>query len=159
MVSYDDLRNGRHTYCVATQQTIHLVFCGSLEGWSLYTHIDTIGDANLLLLGNVRSLLDQAEIIRLVHIRETRTCGEILTTQRVLWEEVDMVGDNHQVANLEGRVHAASSIRYEERLDAQFVHHTDGECNLLHRVALVEVETSLHSQDVYTSQFAEDELP
>ena len=68
-----------------------------------------------------------------------------------------MVSDDHQVANLECGVHATSSIRHKERLDAQFVHNTYGEGDFLHRVTLVVVEAALHSHDVYTTQFTEDE--
>ena len=69
-----------------------------------------------------------------------------------------MIGNNHQVANLKAGVHATGGIGYEERLDAQFVHHADGECHLFHRVALVVVEASLHGQDVNAAQLAEDKL-
>jgi hypothetical protein len=75
----------------------------------------------------------------------------------MLGEEVDMVGNNHQVANLESRIHTTGSIRDEERLDAQFVHDAYGEGNFLHVVSFVVVETALHSHDVYATQFAEDE--
>ena len=76
----------------------------------------------------------------------------------MLWEEVDMVGDNHQVTNLESGVHATSSVRYEECLDTQLVHDTNGEGNLLHIVSLIVVETSLHSQDVYATQLTENQF-
>ena len=92
-----------------------------------------------------------------MHIREAGTRGEVLATQRMLGEEVDMVGNDHQVANLEGGIHATGSIRHEECLDAQFVHHTDGECHFLHVIPLVVVEASLHGHDVHATQFAEDE--
>ena len=75
----------------------------------------------------------------------------------MLGEEVDMVGNHHQVANLESRIHATGSDRDEERLDAQFVHHANGEGHLLHVVALVVVETALHSHDVHTAKLAEDQ--
>ena len=75
----------------------------------------------------------------------------------MLGEEVDMVGNNHQVANFEGWIHATCSIRHEECLDAQFIHDADGEGDFLHVVSLVVVETALHSHDVHTTQFAEDE--
>ena len=75
----------------------------------------------------------------------------------MLGEEVDMVSNYHQVANFEGGIHATGSIRDEERLDAQLVHDTYGEGDFLHVVSLVVVETALHSHDVHTTQFAEDE--
>ena len=76
----------------------------------------------------------------------------------MLGEEIDMVGNHHQVANLEARVHATGSIRDEKCLDAQLVHHANGEGNLLHGVALVVVETALHSHNVYAAQLSEDKL-
>ena len=96
-------------------------------------------------------------VIGLVHIRETRTRGEVLATQRMLWEEVDMVGDNHQVTNLEGRIHTTGSIADEEGLDAQLVHNANGEGYLFHIISLIVVETALHSHDVHTTEFTEDE--
>ena len=76
----------------------------------------------------------------------------------MLREEVYMVGDNHHVANIEFRVHTTRSIRNEESLDAQFVHHTFRECNLFHVVALIVVEATLHSHDILATEAAEDEL-
>ena len=114
--------------------------------------------ADALLLGNLVCLLDESVVVSLVHIREARTGREVLAAQRVFREEVDVVGDNHQVADLELRVHAARSVAYEEGLYAQFVHHADRERNVLHRVALVVVEASLHRHDVLAAELAEDEL-
>ena len=114
--------------------------------------------ADLLLTGNIESHLDQQGIIGLMHIRETWSRGEVLTTQRMLWEEVDMIGDNHQVANLEAGVHATSGVADEEHLDTQFVHHTYREGHFLHRVTLIEVEASLHGQNIHTTQLTEDEF-
>jgi len=93
-----------------------------------------------------------------VHIRETGTSGEVLATQRMLGEEIDMVGNHHQVANLETGVHATSSIRDKERLDAQFVHHTDRECYLFHRVSLVEMETPFHRHDIHAAKLAKNQF-
>ena len=75
----------------------------------------------------------------------------------MLGEEIDMVGNHHQVTNLEGGVHTTCGIRDEEGLDAQFIHDTYGEGDFLHVVALVVVEAALHGHDVNTTQFTEDE--
>ena len=68
-----------------------------------------------------------------------------------------MVGDDHQIAHLEVRVHTARCVRYKQRLDAQGLHHADGEGNLLHRVALIVVETALHGHDILIAQGAENQ--
>ena len=41
-----------------------------------------------------------------MHVGETGTGGEVLAMQRMLREEVDVVVNDHQVADLEVRVHA-----------------------------------------------------
>ena len=158
VVSHNHLRNGRHAHSIATQQMVHLIFCRRLEGRSLYADINAVLHLDTLLCGNPVGQSYQCQIVGLVHIREPRTGGEVLATQRMLGEEVDMVGDDHQVADAECGVHTASGVADEKRLDAQFVHHTDRECHLLHRVSLVEVEAALHSQDIHTTEFAEDQF-
>ncbi len=156
VVRHDDLRNGGHADGVATQCAIHAVLCWCLEGWTGGAKVNAIDQTDALLLGNLCSQVDEFVVIGFVHIREAWTGGEVLAAQRVLREEVDMVGDNHEVANLEGRVHAAGSVGDEEGLDAQLVHHSDGEGHLLHVIAFVVMEASLHSQNVHASEFAED---
>ena len=117
MVGYDDLRYGGHTDGVAAQDAIHPIFRRRLEGRSLHTHIDTVLDGDAFIAGNIVGHLDQQGVVGLMHVGKTRACGEVLAAQRMLGEEVDMVGDDHQVANLELGVHAASRIRYEKGLD------------------------------------------
>ena len=158
MMSYNHFGYGGHSDGIATKDTIHLIFGWGLEGWALQTHIDTILQTDLLLTGNVKGHLDEQGIIGLMHIWETWTRGEVLATQWMLWEEVDMVGDDHQVTNLETGVHATCGITDEEGLDAQFVHDTYGESDLLHRITLIVVEAALHGQDIHTTQFAEDQF-
>ena len=157
VVSYDDLRNGRHTNGVATQRAIHLIFCWCLECRTCGAYIYTVDQTNLLLLGNLCGQVDEFVVVSFVHVWEAGTCGEVLTTQRMLGEEIDMVSNHHEVANLEGGVHTTGSIRDKERLDAQLVHHTNREGHLLHVIALIVVETALHGHDVYTTELAEDE--
>ena len=76
----------------------------------------------------------------------------------MLGEEVDMILDDHQVADTEAGVGATSGIADKERLDAQGLHDADGESDLLHAVTLVEVESALHSQNLLAAQLTEDEL-
>lgn len=76
----------------------------------------------------------------------------------MLREQVDVVVDNHQVANLETWIHAAGGIAHEKRGYAKFIHHAYGKCHFLHRVSLVEMETPVHSEDVLAAELAKDEL-
>ena len=69
-----------------------------------------------------------------------------------------MVVDDHEVANLERRVHATRSVAYEEGLDAQLIHHSLWEGYFLHVVALIEMEAAFHSHDVLATQLAKYEF-
>ena len=158
VVGHNHFWHSGHTNGIATHDAIHLIFCGRFEGWSLHTHIHTMLQRDTLLTGNVESHLDQQGIIGLMHIREAWTCGEVLSTKRMLREEIDMISDDHQVADIELGVHTSSGIRHEEGLDAQFVHHAYREGDLLHRVAFVEVEAPLHGQNINATQFAENQF-
>ncbi len=158
VVSHDDLRHGGHADGVAAEGAIHAVFCGSLEGRTSHADVHAVNQTNLPFLGNLCGEIDEFVVVGFVHVREAWTGGEVLAAQGMLGEEIDVVGDDHEVANLECGVHAACSVGDEERLDAQFVHDTNGERHLLHVVSLVVVESALHGHDVDAPEFAEDEL-
>ena len=157
VVGHDDLWDGGHAHGVATHGAVHAVFSRCLEGGTCGAQIDAVDQSDVLLLGNLGGQVDELVVVGFVHIREARSGGEVLAAQRVFGEEIDVVGDDHEVANLEGGIHATGSIGDEERLDAQFVHDADGERHLFHGVALVVVEAPLHGHDVYAAQLAEDE--
>ena len=72
-------------------------------------------------------------------------------------EEIDVVGDNHQIADAELRVHTACGVAHEERFHPQLIHHPHGESGFLHAVALVEVETALHRHHILIAQIAENQ--
>ena len=158
VVSHDDFRNCGHADGVAAEGAIHAVFSGSFERRTSHTDIHTINQTNLPFLGNLCGEIDEFVVVGLVHVREAWTGGEVLAAQGMLGEEIDVVSDDHEVANLESGVHAACSVGDEERLDAQFVHDANGERHLLHVVAFVVVESALHGHDVDAPEFAEDEL-
>ena len=158
MASHDNLWHSAHTYSVATEDAIHAILGRSLEGRPLYTYIYTMLGIDTLLLGNLVGKVAELLVVCLVHVREARTGREVLATQWMLWEEVDVVVDNHQVTDLELWVHTARGIAYEEGLDAQLEHHALWECYFLHIISLIEVESAFHRHDVLAAQLSEDEL-
>ena len=100
---------------------------------------------------------DQILVIAVVHIGEARTkLSHILTNQRI-GHQVDMVGDDHQIARTERGIDTATCIRHEESLDTEQLHHAHGEGHLLHRVALIVVETTLHSHHLLAAQNTKDQ--
>ena len=158
MTSYNDLWYGAHTHSVSTQQMVHAILGWCLEGRTLYTDIDSMFYLDAFLLGNLVGKVAELMGICFVHIRETRTGRKVLAVQWMLREEVDMVVDDHEVANLERRVHATRSVAYEEGLDAQLIHHSLWEGYFLHVVALIEMEAAFHSHDVLATQLAKYEF-
>ena len=69
-----------------------------------------------------------------------------------------MIYDNHNVTNAETGIRAAGSIADKQRLDAQFVHNSDGEGDFFHVVTFIIMETPIHCHNVLTSQFTKDKL-
>lgn len=111
-----------------------------------------------LLLCNFAGEVDESVVVSLVHVGESRSRREVLAVERMLGEEVDVVADNHQIADVECRIHASRGVADEECLDAELIHHADRERHLLHRVALVVVEAAVHGEDVLATEFAEYEF-
>ena len=107
VVGYNYFWNGAHTHSVTAQTFVHTILSRSLEGWPLYTHIHAMYNLYVFLLCNLLCQCDHAMVVSLVHIWESRSGREVLSSQRMLWEHVDMIGDNHQVANLEVLIHTA----------------------------------------------------
>ena len=107
VAGHDNLWHSAHTYGVATEDAIHAIFGRSLEGRTLYSYIYTMLGIDTLLLGNLVGKVAELLVVCFVHIREARTGREILALQWMLWEKVDVVVDDHQVANLEVWVHTA----------------------------------------------------
>jgi hypothetical protein len=65
----------------------------------------------------------------------------------VLTLQVDVIGDDDQRAATKRRVDAAGGIGEYDCLDAHLAKYSNGECNLLGGVSLVEMDTALHGSD------------
>ena len=69
-----------------------------------------------------------------------------------------MVGDDHDISDVEFGIHSSSGVAHDESLYSQLVHHTLREGYFLHGVALIVVETAFHGHDISTSELAKDEF-
>ena len=158
MTCHDHLGYRAHAHGVATDAPEVAVLSRGLKGRPLGTNIYAFHQPDAFLLGDVTCHLDEARAIGIDHCREAGSqFVNVLAVQRMLGEDVDMVGDDHEVAYLEVGVHAARGVGDEDRLDANGFHDAYREGNLLHRVALVIVEAALHRHDILVAQCAEDE--
>ena len=103
---------------------------------------------------------DQTLGIRLGHGRKTWSpLFVILSPQRVLREQIYVIRDDHHVSHAELLVHSSRGIAYKESAYTQFFHNPHGECDLLHVISLVIVETSLHGHHVFSAEITENEFP
>ena len=107
VVSNDNFGNGAHADSVAAQNAVHTVFGWRFEGGTLNTYIDAMLHRDGLLLCYLIGKGYQLVVVGFVHVGETRTGREVLAIERMFGEAVDVVGDNHQVANLKLRIHTA----------------------------------------------------
>ena len=158
VMSYTHFGNGAHAHSIASETVIHFLFCWGLKGGTLHTEVHAVNQTDAFLLSYLIGFGNEMVVIGLVHVGETRTGGEVFSAQRVFGEEVDMVGDDHEIADFKLRVHSSRGVGDKERLDTQFVHHANGEGHLLHRVALIIMETSLHRHDILVAKFSEDQF-
>ena len=111
MSSNDYLRNCAHSDSVAANGFKIAVLCWSFECRTLCAYIYTLLHLDAVFLCNIESISNEAFRIWFAHIREARAeLVIILSAQRMLREEVDVVCDDHNVADLEIGIHAACGI-------------------------------------------------
>ena len=67
----------------------------------------------VLLSHSARSLYE-LRVVGVRHVGESRSRREVLAVERMLGEEVDVVADNHQIADVECRIHASRGVADEE---------------------------------------------
>ena len=158
MAGYDDFGDGGHADGIGSEDAVHLVLRWGFVGGPLGGEVDALDGADALLAGYLARHVEEGVVVGLVHVGETGSGGEVGTVEGMFGHEVDVVGDEHEVANAECGVHAARGVANEEVLDAQFVHDANGEGHLLHVVAFVVVKASLHGHHVLAAQTAEEEL-
>ena len=113
---------------------------------------------NAFFLSNLVSFTNQFLIICFAHIREAWPIRNILATKRMFGEVVDMIGDNHQVADFKSFVCTTAGVGYKQCFDAQLTHYTYRESHFLHGITFIIMETPLHCHDVFVAQLAENQF-
>lgn len=146
---------GAHAYCICAKQAVHAILCWGLKCRSLYAYVHAMNQTGALLPSYLIGQLTQTVVIGFVHVGEAGALRVVLAVQGMLGEEVDVVVDDHQIADFEVWIHAAGCIRDKQRLDAQFAHYALWECHLLHVISFIVMESSLHRHDIFPAKFAE----
>ena len=70
-----------------------------------------------------------------------------------------MTFDQHDLAAFVIGINSPGGVTDEKCLDAQMVHHVNGECRKINWVALIEVEPPLHCDDIGAGKAPADQLP
>jgi len=68
-----------------------------------------------------------------------------------------MVGDEHQIARLERRIHSTGSVCDDEGAHPELGHDADGQRDALHGQSLVGMHASLHHDYFPSRQVPEDQ--
>ena len=159
MACHDDFWHCRHADRIASEKAVHAVFGRCLVCGTCLGHIDPLAQGDSKVGGGTVGSLAKLATVDCRHVGEPWThLVNVLSDQRV-GHEADMVGDNHQVAHGEVGIDAAGGIADEEASDTQTAHDAYGECYLLHGVAFVVVEASLHGHDRGAVELSDDEVP
>ena len=101
--------------------------------------------------GNFFDKPNKLPVIRARHIRETGSELFVIRTDQRIRDHIDVIAYDHQVTDFETRIDTACGIGNQQILNTQELHHPDGEGHLLHGIALIIMETSLHGKHLLPS--------
>ena len=118
MAGYNDFGYGGHAYSISSDNPDPVVFCRCLERGTrrpgIYTSV-----TEYLIFSAFFCQPDDSGTISIGHAGEAGPeLVDVFPSQRMFREEIDMVGDDHQVAHQKLSVDTTGSIGNEEILHA-----------------------------------------
>ena len=116
----DGLRHGGHAHGVRAEHARSAHLGGRFELRAGEVHVDALAQREVLLLGDFLGKLAQAGRVDIGHIGEAR--AEFLNVRApegTEVEELEVVGDEHQIARGILGVHRARGVRHDHRLCAE----------------------------------------
>ena len=153
----DDLKHGGHTDRIRAQRAEHPDFRRCFELRAVHAAVHAAVQLEAAVCGGLHGLFAQRAVVCECHIREARAeCRIVRAGERALARHVDVVGDEHEVPRVIAGVDAARGIRHDKRLHAQLFEHIDRVRHLVRRIALVAVQTALHTDNAAACQRAAD---
>ena len=156
----DGLRHGGHAYRVGTQGTGGPYLRRGFVLGAGEVHIYTLPQLHVKAFGGPAGRLPQGGRVDMAHVREPGAeFIDVGSAQGADAEELDVVGDEHNVAHVEFPVHRAGSVGDNQGLRPQQPHHPDRVADISKAPALIGVEPSLHHRHVLAGQAAKHELP
>ena len=151
-------RHGGHAYGIGTKDPEHTDLCGGLivgtgvHGVNTFLQADT-GCSGFFFDGSA-----QIRGVQIRHIWETGTKGiQIGADQGIGTGEIDMIGDQHEIAGAEAYIYAAAGIGQYQRLDAQGSKNPYGQGDLLLGKTFIVMDPALEYNHSLAAFLAEDQ--
>ena len=100
----------------------------------------------------------QRRVVWSAHVGKARAESVVVRPhQRAVAEQVDVIGDQHQVAGAPVVPHSAARVAHDERAGAKLVQHAHWKCHLLKRIPFIAVEAPLHRRHSLAAECAEQQ--
>ena len=153
------LRYSRHPHGVAAEQADGANFGRRFKLRAGHEEIHALmhGKAELCRAG-----LRQLAQLRRVHPRNVKEAQaefvHVPAPHGAGAVELDVVGDQHEIAARIGKIHAARRVRHDQRTDAEQLQKPHRLRQLLEIVALVAVKASREAHELLSGQLAEHQL-
>ena len=101
----------------------------------------------------------KVSIVTIVHIDKARSPLRVVDTdhgrQATQGRNVEVILENHKIAQFVGWVQAASRVGEDELLHPEQLHHADRKGTRRRRVTFVQMEATLHADNVLARHFTE----
>lgn len=160
---HNGFRHRGHAHRVGPDQAQKAHIGRRLERWPGQTDVDTLAEHHVGVRGCLLGQTAKGTVVGRGHVGKARAKLRVIgAAQWVLSghaDQIDVIGDQHQVAGVETGVEAACGIGEDQGRHAELSKDPNRQRHLLHRVALVEVCATLHDDDRLVLQFAHDQPP
>ena len=160
MVCDDDFRDGGHADGIGAEFLEESDFGGGFVFGAVACAVDAFAQKEALFFGGLSDDVAQLSVIRLAHVGESGT--ELIFVEPDEWasghHHVEVVGDEHEFAGVEVWVGSAGGVGDDHAGTAETMQNADGECDAFEVSAFIIVDASLHDDEVFAVELAEDQV-
>jgi hypothetical protein len=155
----DHFGHRRHAGRVGAESPEHLHLGRRLIGWPRKSGVHALGQRYSDCCCGAVGELAQRWGVGVRHVREARPeLVVVVTAQRVLGEQIQVVADQHQRAWREAVADAAGRVGHDQRLCAESNQRARREGRVSKIVALVEMHAPLHGRALHALERTEHQL-
>ncbi len=160
MVGGNDLGHGGHPYRVCAESSERTDFGGRFITRPRTGKVNTFTNIHLCFCGTLLCQGAQFRVVCIAHIGETASKRVfVLPDERISAHKVDMVFNQHNIADRKRRIDAASRIGENQNFHTEPPHGANRQKNIRHIVPLVKMEPPLHTNHLLARKRACHEPP